>query len=501
LLITPNEDRVISLSALQLFSSSALHLFTSPNGKMFMRVLAAAFLLTLSSTACCLPPPDVAPANPWYKIQPDLLKKAKAHEQETMKLVTSSGLLLYRSWTPWGDKGPERQNALDSHDIADAPAWQGMLMAGLAFAQAVDGEDRSEKLDKLADGLLAFYKISGTKGLLGRSHLSGYKGPRLPWMADKEARPTKYWLQGKDGSWWRNGVAKNHLNMACFGCAVPLALSRKGQIKLQPQTEKKLIAVLVPAVRHLIAGDFRIRDFDGQFTEFGDLRSGVTFGPNSPNLAGLPNPFNRVLVLHMLRSASFYDDEINTIYEEKAKRWPSGVGSTMDILGEVIENVCRSDFDKPSFSDMAAYGLATLSIHLQEDRRFILKPLNRGLKGLWEFMRYERNPCFTLPYFIARPREAIIKDLLEDLHGFPMPDQKIQYQLGKNGKEDTHDVQPLVNRPTNVNYWKSNPYRKLVNRAAKPAAHPKTGARQQYSGQDYLLAYWLGRYLKAFPQR
>jgi hypothetical protein len=469
--------------------------------KQAMRASQFVLSFALLISACCLPPPDVAEPDPWYITNPRLLEKARAHEEGTMALVDQSGLLIYRSWKPWGQQGDAQTNFLDSHNIADAPAWHGLLMASLAFAEAVDGVDRDAKLQKLADGLLRFYEISGTKGLLGRSHIWGYKGPRLEWMATRELRPTKYWLQGKDGSWWRNGVAKNHLNLACFGCAVPLALHRRGELKLSKETELKLISVLVPAVRHLVEGDFRIRDFDGSFTEFGDLRGGVTFGPRSPSLDALPNPFNRALVLHMLCSASFYDAQLKRVYEQKLSDWSADVATGLDALGEVLKNVCRSDFDKPSFSDMAAYGLAALSIHLQEPRRPLLKSVNRGLKGLWEFMRYERNPCFTLPFSMARPKEAIIKDILEDLRGFPMPEQKIEYALGKDEKVDTYEVQPLVNRPTNANYWKSNPYRKLINRAAKPQQHNKTKARRYYSGQDYLLAYWLGRYLKVIPKQ
>lgn len=466
-----------------------------------MRALSLLLIPFLFSTACCSPPPDVALAKPWYEVNSDLVIKAKAHETRSMEMVDDSGLLLYRAWKPWGPKGDERVNFLDSHDVADAPAWQGMLMAGLAFAQAVDGQSRDDKLQKLAGGLLRYYSITGTPGLFGRSHLAGYKGPRLKWMTTKEQRPTKFWMQGKDGSWWRNGLAKNHLNMACFGCAIPLALSRRGEIKLAPETKKLLVAVLVPAVKHLIGGNFRIRDFDGRFTEYGDLRGGVAFGPNSPNLEGLSNPFNRLLVLHLLRSAAFYDEDVRALYELRAKNWAEGVGASMDILGEVIQNVCRSDFDKPSFSDMQAFGLAALSMELQETRRDILKPIHRGMKGLWAFMQFERNPCFALPFSMIRPKLVKTDDLIEDLRVFPMPDQKIAFLLGPGGKVDSYEVQPLCNRPTNANYWKSNPYRKIINRTAKPLTHPKTKAKRYFAGQDFLISYWLGRYLGKFPKQ
>lgn len=456
--------------------------------------------VTLTSAGCRNSAPRVALSEPWYETDRDLLKKAQLYEASSMSLVDDSGLFLYKAYKPWSGTGRGRINWLDSHNLADVPAWQGMLMAALAFAEATDSRDRDQELSRLARGLKAFYEVTGVPGLLGRSHMRSYKGPRLPWMDSPKARPTKYWTQGPGGSWWRNGVAKNHLNLACFGCAIPLALERKGRLRLSKGTKELLISVLLPAVRHLVAGGFRIRDAHGEFTEFGDLRPDLTLSPNYPELSGLANPFNRVLVLHMLCSAGAYDPELKALYEKHVEDWCASLGGIMDLVGEVLNKVDRSEITKPSFSDMQAYGLAVLSLTLQEQRRPILKQLNRSMVGLWRFMRYERNPSFTLPYYLIRERSARINEVVQDLRAFPLPKDKIELQLEGVDKVETEEVQPLENRPSNANYWKSSPYRKLRKAEPKPNRHPKTKAIRHFGGQDYLLAYWLGRYIQAIPK-
>ena len=55
----------------------------------------------------------------------------------------------------------------------------------------------------------------------------------------------------------------------------------------------------------------------------------------------------------------------------------------------------------------------------------------------------------------------------------------------------------VENRPPNSNYWKSSPFR-LAEQILDPATNPDTGDPQVFAAGDYLVAYWLGRYLGAW---
>lgn len=460
-------------------------------------------LTVLLLLAGCVGTPDTAQDSlEWYPRERDLAVQAGDYKAHSIALIDSSGLLLYRAYEGWGPSGDAFTNYAVSHDLADVPAWQGYLMAALAFEMAVTGADNDATLRHLAQGLRVSYDVTSVPGLLTRSVFADYTGARLPWMDTEEDRPTKFWTQGTGGRWYRNGVAKGHWNFSVVGCSIPLILERQGKLTLTAQTKQVLIDVLVPAVEHLHAGGWRIRDAAGGFTEFGDLRPNVTLGPTWPELP-VANGFNRILVLNGLRSAGEYDIALLALYEELAPQWAQGIGMSMEAVGETMRAFGHWKLKKPSFSDMQTYAMATLCLLMQEDRRELTRHYHKGMVALWEFMRYERNAPFTLAYWLVRQGEAMARmaDVEEDLRQYPRPQDKGGWDIQR---DDTDTVQPLGNRPTNAQYYKSNPFRRVrwaPGQTVEPVRHSTTGARQLHAGMDYLLAYWLGRFLQVIPER
>ncbi len=424
---------------------------------------------------------ETAPREPWFSTDSNLVTKEPIIEANTWELVTPTGLLVYRGLFPWSD----RDRFLLSHNLSDQPAWHGYFMAALAFKDALTWLNYDASMAYLADGLLKYYEVTGVPGLIGRSMIPDYTGPRLPWMEDEKAKPDTFWMQGPKGQWWRNGVAKDHLNLAAFGCAIPLALDRMGKIHLEDTTKQKLIAFLLPLAKRLVKHNFQIIDWNGKRTKFGDL---------NPQFL---NGFNQLLSLHLLRSASFYDKEIEKVYKEKINAWSQTIAHSFQILGSLVSKAedsqgdFRAKIKKPSFSDMQAIGLAYLSLFFQEKERKHMKYIRRGMSGLWKFMKHERNPMFTIPYVGSiRPEQMRYMDaIIEDLRDFPL-----EKWAADTGRKVSNQIQPLANRPYDTNYWKSDPFRKII----QPPP-PRTGKEQVFPGMDYLLAYWMGRYFNVIP--
>lgn len=472
-------------------------------------MVAGALLALLFITPGCVVVPNVAPRKPIYTPPTESLQtKAATWEQATMSRLNRQGLLLYKAWDPatWnqGEKGTA--DYWESHDIADAPAWHGRLMVALAMAWAMDGRSRDGDLLKLTNGLLQFYTVSGQSGLLGRSYMVGYEGERLPWMHDVGDRPTKFWKKTVAG-WWRTGAAKNHLLGAVLGCAIPLHLHETGRIQLTTTTRQRMIDLMVPAVSRLAQGNYRIIGFDGKPTEFGDLRPAVVpqeyinlvkpfvgfFGIDPEQLDNLSRPingYNMTLVLAMLRGAAPYDPYLKQLYETEAAAWGSGIALSLRILGQVIKRIGHAKLGKPSYSDMEAFAFAAMALLMMEPSSDISKDVKKGMKGLWGFMQFERNAMFTLPYAGLVDGTVSLTDVTQDLQDFPGPEQKlaISYQ-----KVETDIVQPLANRPPKSHYWKSSPF-VAAGSPGNAVLHPVRGSRMMYPGQDYLVAYWTGRF-------
>jgi hypothetical protein len=80
--------------------------------------------------------------------------------------------------------------------------------------------------------------------------------------------------------------------------------------------------------------------------------------------------------------------------------------------------------------------------------------------------------------------EAEREEALETLRMFP-DDKRLISNLET---EDTHNVQPIANQVINSHYWKTDYFRKATLTDASERMNV------EYSGQDYLFVYWMGRY-------
>lgn len=456
-------------------------------------------LLALSLVACVDPPKQGPPkTETFYEIQPDLLLKAQALDESTVALIDSSGLLCYRSPLPWGADERGLSNYLLGHDIADLPAWHGMLMQAVAYRWVVTGKSEEVLLGRLIDGLRAMGEVTGVEGLIARSAIPDYKGARVDWMDTKESRPTKFWQQGPTGAWFRNGHAKNHWNMTISGLGVPLALHRAGLLSLSPELEAKLVTQLVAMVKRFKVNGWRLMEADGRWTEFGDLRPDVGINSEWPEVKGIPNGFNRMIVLNALASAAHYDADLKETYEGFAAQWGPGIKSSMSVVGRVIAAIGHQDFDKPSFSDMQAFSTSATCWALQGDTGELRGYVAGGLEGLWRFMEHEVNVPFNLARRVFG-KDPQTERVVRLLRFFPGPDGKRGYAFEK---KETSRFQPIENRPPNTNYWKSSPFRLALSvDVTDVASNPETGDGLVFAGADYLYAYWLGRWLQVVPER
>ena len=264
-------------------------------------------------------------------------------------------------------------------------------------------------------------------------------------------------------------------------------LHERGDIELTPVTKQILLDNLLPAVRRLVDNDYRIIDVTGEPSEFGDLSPFIPF-------VGIPvNSFNMLVSLHLLRSAGTYDAEIMAEYEDRIAEWAPTIALTMEVLGEFLKDIGHYSVGKPSYSDMAAIGLAAYSLLSLEDRRQYTKYINRGLTGLWEVVKYERNAAYTIPYAAMvrnGPKElARVFEIIEDWRDFPV---NKQFHIGEK-KEESDFTHPLANRPISSHYPKSDPNRTVV-------GPQKFIDHSYYSAQDYLLIYYMARYHGLFPK-
>lgn len=459
----------------------------------------------------CASPPTVAEKinydPPRWQPLTDLEEKAERHERQTLAMIDEAGWLMYRVAQPWTEPLVEDELYRRSHNLADVPAWHGYLMAALAWKMAVlhrdepdgrGGSDSSEmqtldaELRRLADAYHFTYRVTGAPGLLARSVLPGYTGEQpLKWM-ETEAAESPWRRSPHTGEWFRDGMNKDHYNLAAFGLAIPLALDRRGEIALSTDTREVLIAALVPLVRRLVENEYILRDSLGERSPYSNL------GPNSGLI--LPNGFHRMISLHALASAAPYDEPLRDEYEKRLGQWTDGLEFSMDLSGAWSK--ARGRWNRAaniSDSDAQAFALAACSLLLQEDRDPHRARAQNALHGWWNFMQYELNAPFTLTYAAyvendPQQRRAAAAGIEAELRDFP-PEKYVPNGRDVESKLEVTpgELQPIHNRPIDSNYWKASAYERVT--------ETERQTENRYAGMDYLLAYWMGRYFDLLPAR
>jgi hypothetical protein len=386
--------------------------------------------------------------------------------------VSSEGLVLYRVdlETIRGDL--ERGTY---PDLADTPTFTGLWAAtACTRARVESGPGRKEALadaDRALSGLEFLMDVTGKQGLLSR-------GVRRAGSATGESR--KKWLPGGPGFEryeWRGDVSVDQYANGLLPAAAECR-------ELFPDRSRRLG---VDFASHLLENDLEIIDADGVRTKYGDLGPSSGFGFNS---------IAQLTAYATFALAAELDDD---------PRW----AETRDRLRDRDRVVARSHTTNVRVlgvtnhsNDLMAWNLYRVLVPLA--RRTddpALSDLRYGMHRARLRVRPDENAYFTLVLCSIEPESCDPDSLAsarETLERFPLEKRKRPLDPGlesiprralpdRKGRPQARAVVPIELRPTSSLEWKSSPYR-------------LTGAVNlsiEYTGVDFLAAYWLSRQLGA----
>lgn len=423
-----------------------------------------------------------------FDYQPNLKQKAEVFESEAIAKITANGLLLYR----WHEDFAVTDNFQRSHNLADGTAWQGYLIAALAFKAATlaragqyDADtknDISSVLVRLAGFFNHCYDISDTPGLLCRSALPDYDGPDpLPFMLPPGE---DYWWSRTHvtSSWRLNRPNKDHVNMAGAGLSIALALNHRSNL-FTPAAKNALLGALEPLVLRLVNDGYLVKDQWGNATTFPDF---------TPNSWLIPDGFNRVSALQLLAAVAKHGSNLTlqSEYEARLAEWGTGYAWPVHLVGwwtRVWGHWHRKG--TPGHSNPQALAMAAYSFYLNEDNEVYRDTLKGALKGFWRFMKYEPNGIYTPIYLEIVGTEpadekARMRVVIDELKSMPAEKRRVIEER----KTIARKVQPIHNRFVDRNYWKANPFER--------ARGPRVETNTRFAGMDFLLSYWMGRYFQ-----
>jgi hypothetical protein len=379
--------------------------------------------------------------------------------------LTSEGVLLYR--VDLRSVAGDLANGTYP-ESADMPTYNG-LFAGAACARAASTRG-AEHERALADasqalaGLELLMDVTGIRGLMARSvrRAPPLIGDKSDWHAGA----------GRFAGWhWRGDVSQDQY---ANGLVIAVGLCRG----VFPERARRLA---VDAATHLIANGYRLTDPDGERTTYGDLSWRSGFGWN-----GIAQLTSYALV----SLAAALDPDPRWVAER-------------DRLRDRYRMVARARFTNlrvfgitGSSNDLMAFDLFRVLVPLaRETGDPALADLRAGLWRAWLRVKPDRNAYFTLVFCEAEPdacRASWLADARESLTEFPLEKRKVpsppelaalptRWIPGRKWATLARDLVPMRLRPASSFEWKSSPYR------VTGANDPNT----EYTGLDYLVAYWL----------
>jgi hypothetical protein len=354
--------------------------------------------------------------------------------------------------------------ALDDYgDLPDGPFFTGLYLASQALRLHAGEEAARAEVHAALDGMALLLEVTGAPGLLAR------------WVARAQpARTRSVWAPSpaRPGYLFRADVSKDQL--AGYACGLGVAFARLPD----PEIRARVAKLALPLAEHLRSNDQRIVDVDGERTTHGNL---------SARIAGVPIGVNALIALSVAKAgdaASGNDrfsralDERGYLRAARAAHWRAP-GNTK----RVNENM--------SYVSL----LALLLLESAPERRGVLREAETRL---WDAVRGERNAFFAGVHTLAGGDAAARAEAQAALAEFPERKQELPVDLTRPGFDFERSLWksskglprakepvPLYLRPAGSNLWVSDP-RALV------GSLRDTG-QTEYSGVDYLLAYWLAR--------
>jgi hypothetical protein len=359
----------------------------------------------------------------------------------------------------------EGQAPADYGDLPDGPFFTGLYLASQAFRLHAGDEAARAEVHAALDGLALLLDVTGEPGLLAR------------WVARSlPARTRSVWTPSstRPGYLFRGDVSKDQLAGFACGLGVALALLPDDEIRARAH------ALAVPVAEHLQRNGMRIVA-GGEQTTHGDLRArvGLVF----------PVGVNALIALAVAKAAG-------------APPGDDALSRALDDDG-YLRAARAAHWRPPNYAkrvnDNMAYAsvLALLLLEGDADRAAAL----RAIEGrLWGGVEGEHNAFFAGVHALATGDAAARSEARAALAEFPERKEELPVDLTRPGFEfearwlknskglpRAEEPVPLYLRPSGSNLWVSDPYA-LVGSL-------KDVGRTDYSGVDYLLAYWLARSL------
>lgn len=401
----------------------------------------------------------------------ELKRKAELFEHDLYTRFVFDGQLAPKLKLPT----PERRFV--AYNMPDNAYMTGIYAGILAMKYAVTKDDETRRRGNEAiEALHLLCNVSGIKGLLARAAVE----------ADAPFDDDGDWQPSPDGKYkWRADVSSDQMDGVFYGFKMAFDF-------LANEAEKKRIAEDVAALMdYLIEHDYRIIDYNGRPTEWGNY---------TEEYVRFREPMNALILVQHLKVAHHVtgDAKYAALYEQFAKE---------KGYAELALKARNYRLREINYSDDILLWLAyypLLSLEKDED---LLALYRASLRRAWEGepgsphkgIKDEDIPLFAFLAAEFLDDASGIERAIRTLDWFPLDmkwnrDTIAKYEKEFNFSFDSDprspepkpgELVPVDRRGKLWSVWVHTPYQA----GTRADDHP-----MEYNGHDFLMAYWYGRY-------
>lgn len=369
-------------------------------------------------------------------------------------------------------------------DTDNDGTWSNYYMASQAFRYAVTGDAEARtNAWRTFEAMERLEKLPELKGFPARTfERTGFK------VSDPDR-----WRPSSDTGWeWKGHTSSDEIAAHTFGCATMFEL-----VARSPGERDRVSRFYEKIVKHILDHNLQLVDVDGKPTLWGRWNPEYV---NHYPASIIDRRLNSAELISSLQLA--YKMTTKELYKRKAYELMDKHGYLTNILNSVTNIALTPGFihegndmgNEWNHSDDLLSFVTYWVLHrfaFTEDLRLHYV---RAIEDHWEMEKLERNPLWNFVYASTGARDYDPDGAVWTLRKFPL--DLITWSVSNSHRLDITKLPPNF-RKQELKELLSPAERQITRWNTQPfILDGGDGGRTEFAGDEYLLPYWMGRYLK-----
>ncbi|MCL5280801.1 MAG: hypothetical protein M1376_12945 [Planctomycetes bacterium] len=355
--------------------------------------------------------------------------------------------------------------------------WTAMYLAGELFRYAVTKSDEAlRNCYESFEAMERLSQITPIKGFPARSfERAGYQ------VADKSR-----WHVTEDGRWaWKGTTSSDEIVGHFFAYAI------FAEVVPEEAWRQRAIALIDGIMDHIVRHNWYLIDYDGKPTQWG--RWHPEYVNRFPPGVG-DRRLNSVEIIAFLQTAWHFTHK--DLYRQKALELLNDYGylDNITIPMKKLSRVPGIDLTTEwNHSDDELAFLSYWNLYRYAFTPQLREQYREALRDHWEIERPEKNPLWNFLYAATGAEQFDLEESIWSLKEFPL--DTISWTVRNSHRQDLEPIGPNFRHQSTKTVLPPDerPMSKYNGNAFR--LDGGDGGREEFSGDIFLLPYWLGRYL------